>query len=59
MSDDQSFPMESKTFPKLWDGAYSNMEKYTQLDIAAVVEYALFTLPPLSVQWGENSTLCT
>lgn len=28
MSDDQSFPMESKTFPKLWDGAYSNYEKY-------------------------------
>ena len=40
MSDTQSFPFESKTHPKLWDGAYSSQEKYTQLDARKVVEYA-------------------
>ena len=40
MSDSQSFPFESKTYPRLWAGAYSDFEKYTQADIAAVVEYA-------------------
>jgi hexosaminidase len=40
MSDSQSMPFQSKTYPKLWMGAYSNQEKYTQLDIASVVEYA-------------------
>lgn len=40
MSDAQSFPFESRTYPKLWNGAYSDFEKYTQEDIADVVEYA-------------------
>jgi hexosaminidase len=40
MSDMQSFPFQSLTHPKLWDGAYSAQERYTQTDIAAVVEYA-------------------
>jgi hexosaminidase len=40
MVDTQSFPFESKKFPKLWDGAYSEFEKFTQEDIAVIVEYA-------------------
>ena len=40
MSDAQSFPLESKTAPRLWRGAYSPQERYTQADVAAVVEYA-------------------
>lgn len=40
MSDEQSFPMESKTYPKLWDAAFSDQERYTQADLASVVEYA-------------------
>lgn len=40
MSDSQSFPFESITHPKLWDAAYSAQERYTQLDVAEVVEYA-------------------
>jgi hexosaminidase len=28
MSDSQSFPFQSKTCPKLWEGAYSDQEKY-------------------------------
>lgn len=37
--DTQSFPFESKTYPKLWNGAYSKAEKYTQEDIQSIVEY--------------------
>ena len=40
MSDDQSFPMQSKSSPKLWEGAYSKQQRYTQSDIAEVVEFA-------------------
>jgi len=40
MSDSQSFPMQSTTHPKLWDGSYSAQERYTQADIAGVVEWA-------------------
>jgi hexosaminidase len=40
MSDSQSFPFQVKSFPKLWDGAYSEVEKFTQDDVAATVEYA-------------------
>jgi hexosaminidase len=40
MSDTQSFPFQSKTHPKMWLGAYSSQEKYTQADIAGIVEYA-------------------
>merc|ERR1711966_523005 len=40
MSDSQSFPLQSITYPKLWDGSWSQSERYTQGDVAAVVEYA-------------------
>merc|ERR1719345_196339 len=40
MSDTQSYPFQSKTYPKLWDGAWSEQERYIQADIADVVEYA-------------------
>merc|ERR1711862_872104 len=40
MSDTQSFPMESKVRPKLWQGAHSPQERYLQSDIADIVEYA-------------------
>lgn len=37
--DTQSFPFESSTYPKLWNGAYSKQERYTQADIRSLVEY--------------------
>jgi len=37
--DTQSFPFESKTNPRLWKGAYSNAERYSQADIRDLVEY--------------------
>ena len=39
--DDQSFPVQLYSYPKLQtQGAYSNQERYTQLDIVDLVEYA-------------------
>ena len=35
----QSFPFQSSTFPKLWDGAYTSQERYTQNDARELVEY--------------------
>jgi hexosaminidase len=32
--------MESKNFPNIWNGAYSEVEKYEQEDINEIVEYA-------------------
>ena len=40
MSDSQSFPFESKTHPKLWEASWSVQERYSQLDIADVIEFA-------------------
>jgi hypothetical protein len=40
ISDSQSFPLESKTYPKLWAGAFSPQERYVQADVADIVEYA-------------------
>mmetsp|Transcript_71233 Transcript_71233/g.148955 ORF Transcript_71233/g.148955 Transcript_71233/m.148955 type:complete len:563 (-) Transcript_71233:343-2031(-) len=40
MVDTQSFPFQSKSNPKLWQGAYSGPERYTQADVAAIVDYA-------------------
>jgi len=40
MVDTQSFPLESKKYPNLWNGAYSNGEQYTQDDVSYIVEYA-------------------
>lgn len=40
MSDSQSFPMQSITHPKLWEGSFSPQERYLQADIADMVEYA-------------------
>jgi hexosaminidase len=39
--DDQSFPLEVRSFPRLQGmGAFSARERYTQLDVVDVVEYA-------------------
>mmetsp|Transcript_33045 Transcript_33045/g.84405 ORF Transcript_33045/g.84405 Transcript_33045/m.84405 type:complete len:556 (-) Transcript_33045:232-1899(-) len=38
--DQQSFAVQSHTHPKLWEGAFSRAERYTQADIASIVEYA-------------------
>lgn len=40
MSDSQSYPLQVKSYPKLWDAAYSDVERYIQEDVADIVEYA-------------------
>jgi len=43
MTDSQSFPLEVKSHPKMWSGAWSPQEKFTHVDVQDVVEYASFT----------------
>ena len=38
--DQESFPIESKIYPKLWQGAYSKHEKYSFNDVSDVINYA-------------------
>ena len=38
--DTQSFPYQSVSRPKLWDGAYSAQERYSQREIKDLLEYA-------------------
>ena len=40
MVDTQSFPFEVKSHPKLWTAAYAPSQRYTQADVASIVEYA-------------------
>lgn len=40
MADDQSFPLQSLSSKDLWKGAFSPRERYTQDDLAEIVEYA-------------------
>jgi hexosaminidase len=40
VSDTQSFPLEVRSHPRLWTAAFTPAERYTQADVAAVVEYA-------------------
>jgi len=40
LSDSQSFPLQSTTYPDLWNGSYSPYERFTQADAADLVEFA-------------------
>lgn len=51
MVDIQSFPFESKSHPLLWEGAYSDVERYTQADIAEIVEYVCDFVVIISIQF--------
>jgi hexosaminidase len=62
MSDSQSFPMELKSRPKLWDGAYSEQERYLQADIEDIVEYARLRGVRVMVEFdvpGHAGSWCT
>ena len=39
--DSQSFPIEIPSYPKLWDGAYSALERYTMADAAEIVRQVM------------------
>uniref|UniRef100_A0A0G4G7J3 beta-N-acetylhexosaminidase n=1 Tax=Chromera velia CCMP2878 TaxID=1169474 RepID=A0A0G4G7J3_9ALVE len=38
--DAQAFPLETRELPKLWEGAYTDMERYSLEDVQEVVEQA-------------------
>ncbi|NP_001170188.1 beta-hexosaminidase 3 isoform X1 [Zea mays] len=38
--DEQSFPIEIPSYPKLWNGSYSYSERYTMSDAIDIVRYA-------------------
>ena len=60
-SDEQSFPMQIKSYPKLWDAAYSSQERYTQADLASVVEYARLRGIRVMVEFdvpGHSKAIC-
>ena len=62
MVDAQSFPFQSLSSPRLWDGAFSPSERYTQADVAAVVEYARLRGVRVMVEFdmpGHNDAWCT
>lgn len=61
MSDSQSFPLEIKTHPKLWAGAWSAQERFTQADIAGIVEFARLHGVRVIVEFdmpGHNAGWC-
>ena len=57
----QSFPYESKAFPKLWDGSYTQYERYTQNDVRDIIEYAtargIRVIPEFDIP-GDSSSWC-
>lgn len=62
MSDTQSFPMQSTSSPKLWDASYSTQERYTQFDIAAIIEFARLHGVRVMVEFdmpGHAASWCT
>eukprot|EP00948_MAST-09A_sp_MAST-9A-sp1_P001530 g1530.t1 len=62
MVDSQSFPFQSKTYPNLWNGAWSEYEKYTQDDIKSIVEYARLRGVRVIVEFdvpGHAASWCT
>ena len=58
ISDQQSFPFESKKRPKLWDGAWSLEERYTQLDARELVEYARLRGVRVIVEFVSRALHC-
>ena len=60
--DTQSFPFESKSYPKLWQGSYTANEKYSHEDIQEVVEYARLRGIKVLIEFdmpGHAASWCT
>ena len=60
-SDEQSFPMQIKSYPKLWEAAWSSQERYTQADLGSLVEYARVRAIRLVVEFdipGHSHAIC-
>jgi len=62
MVDDQSFPFQVKSHPKMWDAAYAPSQRYTQADVAAIVDYARLRGVRVIVEFdmpGHGTSWCT
>jgi len=62
MVDSQSFPFEVKTYPKLWEAAYAPSQRYTQADVASIVEYGRLRGVRVMVEFdmpGHADSWCT
>lgn len=60
--DTQSFPFESKAYPRLWDGAYTKQEKYSHSDIVELVEYGRQRGVKIMIEFdmpGHAASWCT
>ncbi|GJP43169.1 hypothetical protein CLOM_g2659 [Closterium sp. NIES-68] len=66
MVDSQSFPIETPSFPRLWLGAFTPLERYTTDDMRHIVEYAeergVMVVPELdspahAASWGVGYPL--
>lgn len=58
--DEQAFPLEIPSFPKLWNGAYSRPERYTvaaATDIVRRVKYSLVYMN-LSIYFSNMHFFC-
>ena len=62
ISDSQSIPAQSLSFPKWWEGSYTPMERYSVMDIEEIVEYArmrgIRVVPEMDVP-GHEASWCT
>ncbi|KAH8065666.1 N-acetyl-beta-D-galactosaminidase [Aureococcus anophagefferens] len=61
LSDQESFPMESRRFPELWASAFSDYEVYTARELRRFVEYArvrgVAVLPEFDTP-GHSKSMC-
>ena len=60
--DTQSFPFQSRTYPKLWDGAFSASERYRQEEAAQIVEYGRLRGIKVMIEFdvpGHAAAWCT
>ena len=61
LSDQESYPLESKTFPDLWDSAFSATERYTVREMRQLVRYAhmrgVAVLPEIDTP-GHSKSMC-
>ncbi|EGB09625.1 hypothetical protein AURANDRAFT_24518 [Aureococcus anophagefferens] len=61
LSDQESFPMESRRFPELWASAFSDYEVYTVRELRRFVEYArvrgVAVLPEFDTP-GHSKSMC-
>lgn len=62
MVDSQSFPLQIKSWPHLWKGAFSPSQRYLQADVEEVVQYAHLRGVRVMVEFdmpGHAQSWCT